>query len=86
MRKLRRRRRRRLRENGSDRVDSGGHGSERAGGCGAGQVGDGPEAHGRPVPEVPKLQWHGTGQVHMLALVGRRFRLPDLCRFGSHGV
>lgn len=74
------------RENGSDRVDSGGHGSERAGGCGAGQVGDGPEAHGRPVPEVPKLQWHGTRQVYMLALVGRRFRLPDMCRFGSHGV
>ncbi|KAI6686696.1 hypothetical protein NL676_032609 [Syzygium grande] len=74
------------RRNGSDRADSAGDGPERAGRGGPRQVGHGPEAHGRPVPAVPELQRHGPGRVHVLPVVGRRRRVPDLRRVRPDGV
>lgn len=75
-----------LQKHGTGRVDAVGDGSQRACRCGPGQIGDGPEAHGRAVPKVPLLQRNGPGELYVLALVRWRRGLPDLCRVGSHGV
>lgn len=71
---------------GSDGAEPTRHRSQRSSRSGSGEIGYGPEAHGRPIHSLPHVQRNRSSHVPLLALVRRRRRMLHVLRVGSHGL